>query len=111
MEDLSKKDENVKLFESYVSYEEYFDQEDERIRLEDSNTKASDDYIQKTAVKGFRLTGARKNKLLVKVQQECIRLLKVGIKPEVILNQSNWKGPLKTTTKELTGIISLLRQF
>jgi hypothetical protein len=61
---------------------------------------------------GRRIIGPNKMRLLMKIQEECSALGKQGINASYCLHKfTDWKGPLKTTTKKMTGIISALKSF
>ena len=61
---------------------------------------------------GRRVIGPTKMKLLMKIQTECAALGKQGINASYCLHKfTDWKGPMSTNTKKMTGIISQLRSF
>ena len=62
------------------------------------------------AYHGKRTIGRRKMQLLGRLQMQANRLKRLGLNPEYALaTQTDWKGPIKTRTKDITGIISQLK--
>lgn len=83
--------------------------ENMREQLEDA-TKASPPSPK--AFHGKRTIGPRKLKLLGALQLHLNKLQRKGINAEFALrNFTDWKGPIKTPTKKISGIISQLVQL
>lgn len=84
--------------------------ENMKAQLEDQVNKAAPPSPK--AFHGKRTIGPKKLKLLGALQLHLNRLQRKGVNAEFALtNFTDWKGPIRTPTKKISGIISQLVQL
>ncbi|MDD3412388.1 MAG: hypothetical protein PHY47_00140 [Lachnospiraceae bacterium] len=61
---------------------------------------------------GFRNIGTKKLNLVNRLAQHLGRLQAKGINTDYVLKKfTDWKGPIRTPTKKISGIISQVKEF
>lgn len=61
---------------------------------------------------GFRNVGMRKLNLVNELSKALAKLERKGINTDFVLKKfTSWKGPIRTRTKDITGIIAQVKEF